>query len=467
MNRVFRVAFAIGFVTSLGCPREPALVGCEGIALGHRSRPPNVLLIVGDTWRRDVSSTYGGAAATPSLDRLASQGILFERAYSTAPWTKPAMASLFTGLEPSAHGVVTHLDRQGRGDGIIETDVLADDFTTLAELHQDAGYATAAIVANPWLVRPYGFEQGFDVYQDSLAKWDATASDVTLAASLWLASRASDEPWFLYVHYLDPHLPYGPLELERLRSHAHEIEADDRPVDEAALQAIRGQTRLVDGRSALDLGFEPKLRLLELAYEQGVERFDAAVGELLEVLEARPDVRDTAVIVTADHGESLYERGVGNHGTSLHDEEIAIPLVMRLPGATPRPAVSRCATSLAGVMSFICRYGELDCTDVPSPASGLAVFEGVSSAPRRRGVSDGRYKLVWEPEPAEGHPGIQLFDLAADPGERRNIALEAPDVVARLRAELESRPGGGSVRSPKADLPAEQVERLRELGYGN
>lgn len=150
--------------------------------------------------------------------------------------------------------------------------MLAPELTTLAELYQRAGYATAAVLSNPWLVRPYGFDQGFDAFLDSLADWQASASDVTLAASLWLSAQPTDRPWLLYVHYLDPQLPYGPLEEAELRALADEIAADTRSVDDRALQAIKGQAKLADGRSALDLGIEPRLRLLELAYEKGIER---------------------------------------------------------------------------------------------------------------------------------------------------------------------------------------------------
>ena len=182
-------------------------MACGELRLGERSGSPNVLLVVADTWRRDSASAYGGGAATPVLEGLAAEGIRFTRAYSTAPWTKPAVASLFTGLAPAEHGVLSHLDKHGQGAGIIETDVLAPDLVTLAEDFQSAGYETGAIISNPWLVRPYGFDQGFDDFEDGLAQWHASAMDVTLGASLWLAERSAERPWFLYVHYLDPHRP--------------------------------------------------------------------------------------------------------------------------------------------------------------------------------------------------------------------------------------------------------------------
>jgi arylsulfatase A-like enzyme len=467
MNVFLRAGVGVLLACAAACTRAPSELGCGELELGQREHLPNVLLVVGDTWRRDAASTYGGNAATPGLERVARRGILFTRAYSTAPWTKPAVASLFTGLEPSAHGVLSHLDEHGRGIGVLETDVLAPELTTLAELYQRAGYATGAVLSNPWLVRPYGFDQGFDAFEDSLAHWHASASDVTLAASLWLSAQSTDRPWFLYVHYLDPHRPYGPLDEAELRRLAREIAADTRPVDDEALKAIEGQTRLADGRSALEIGIEPRLRLLELAYEKGIERFDAGLASLLDAVEARADSGRTAIVVTSDHGESLYERGVGNHGTLLYDDEVAIPLVMHLPGASPQPAVDHCTTSLAGLMDLLCRYSQIDCDGAGTSEPGTARLGGVTAAPARRGIVVDQYKLIWQRDAPANKPEFRLFDLARDPSEQHDVASEEPEVVGRLRARIEARSATEPATSPRAELPADAVDRLRELGYGS
>jgi len=404
------------------------------------------------------------------LEGLAAEGIRFTRAYSTAPWTKPAVASLFTGLAPAEHGVLSHLDKHGQGAGIIETDVLAPDLVTLAEDFQSAGYETGAIISNPWLVRPYGFDQGFDDFEDGLAQWHASAMDVTLGASLWLAERSAERPWFLYVHYLDPHRPYGPLEEDDLPGLRRAAAADQRAVEDGALQAIRGQTRLADGRSVLALGFEPRLALLERAYEKGIERFDAALGKLLEAVEARGDAGRTAVLVTSDHGESLYERGIGNHGEVLYDEEVAVPLVARLPGAQPQPAVDDCTTSLADVAGLLCRYAGLDCASgraLEPDAGPAALLGGVTMAPHLRGVVQGRYKLLWNAAARARTADVRLFDLERDPGERRNLAAERPEVVGRLRTLIEESEARARRDAPKVELRTQDRERLHQLGYGS
>ena len=286
---------------------------------------------------------------------------------------------------------------------------------------------------------------------------------------------------FLYLHYLDPHLPYGPLEREAVRANAAAIAADTRPVNADALEAIRGQSRLSDGASALDLGVAPNLRLLELAYHAGVERFDRGVGEVLASLEANDLLNSTAVLVTSDHGESLYTRGFGNHGTSFYDDEVAIPLVLRWPGLAQQPATTKCVTSIVDVMPLLCTLAgiacpaEVDGRDRVTRSSaergvrgdGMALLEGLSHSPRHRGVVQDTYKLLWEPEGESGRDAYRLFDLANDPAELEDIGEASAEVVAQLRKRLDALPKGLLEVAPQTTLPAGEVDRLRELGYGD
>ena len=373
------------------------------------------------------------------------------------------------------------------------TDLLGEARTTLAELYQRAGRRTAAFVSNPWLVASYGFEQGFDLYDDRYASWEsAHAQDVSAGAVRWLEARARrspTEPFFLYLHYLDPHLPYGPLERERVLAEAEAIAADTRRVDDTALRRIRRQARLADGSSALALGVPPTRRLLELSYEAGVERFDQGVGMVLDAISANGLAGTTAVIVTSDHGESLFEHGIENHGSSLYEQEVAVPLVMALPGSEPARGRTSCLASSVDILPLLCIYSGLDCPDAvagsarafaggargagAADAIETALFEGVSGAPRHRGVRAGRYKLLFEPDaPTRDHVHL-LFDVEADPGEANDLlrdasATEALAIYERLKAELDGLPPPVAAgRMPqRAPLSPDLVERLEALGYG-
>jgi arylsulfatase A-like enzyme/tetratricopeptide (TPR) repeat protein len=250
-----------------------------------------VLLITMDTTRADHIGCYGDASAkTPSLDRLAASGILFERAYTTSVLTLPSHASILTGLLPPGHAV--------RDNG---TDRLHDEAETLAEIFGRAGYRTGAFVSSAVLEAMYGLDQGFSTYDDATTKDsrytvaypEREARSVTDAALAWLREAGSGQdagkPWLLWVHYFDPHSPYKP----------------PAPWE----QEFAG--RLYDG---------------EIAY------MDSEIGRLLEG--AGPSAGDGApvVVAVADHGEGLGDHGEISHGVFLYDESARIPLIMKVPG---------------------------------------------------------------------------------------------------------------------------------------
>ncbi|HMB55487.1 MAG TPA: sulfatase, partial [Thermoanaerobaculia bacterium] len=239
----------------------------------------SVLLITLDTTRADRLGAYGSSSArTPTLDNLAAAGTLFENAYAVAPLTLPAHASMLTGAYPPEHGV--------RNNGI---HALAEEWTTLPEILAADGVRTAAVVAATVLDRRYGLAQGFEHYDDELraertsaAAVDRPAGAVTDAARRWLDGVGSDERFFLWVHYFDPHAPYAPPEGYR------------------------------------DLG-EP--------YDGEIAYMDAEIGRLLEHRRLAGDERLT-VIVVGDHGESLGEHGELTHGMLVYDSTLRIPWIV-------------------------------------------------------------------------------------------------------------------------------------------
>ena len=210
------------------CGAEPELLleaPCTELRWSGEAMPFNLVLIVNDAMRRDRVGIYGGAAHTPSFDALAAEGVWFESAITQSPWTKPSIATLFTSLFPSQHGVLS--DPQAR-DPYSETgaapvemqDILSEKVVTLAEVFRAAGYRTAAIVSNPWLDARFGFQQGFDSYDDTFARFDLPGTAVTENALHLLADLEEDEKFFLYLHYLDSHRPYLELTLTEIAARA-------------------------------------------------------------------------------------------------------------------------------------------------------------------------------------------------------------------------------------------------------
>ncbi len=486
----------LALLLCLACSNEATGPGdCPGLTSSAR----NVVLVVGDTLRKDRIGAYGGPAATPNLDRFAASGLRYEVASAPAPWTKPSIATLFTGRQPWEHGVLLHPaghDRAGEATRrkLAAADVLPEAFDTLAEQYRAAGYATAAFVANPWLEARFGFAQGFEVYEAGFARWDAPGALVSAAASRWLSERSDDRPFFLYVHYLDPHRPYPALDARELREELPRLNADARPLAAANAVTIQALVEVEGVQQWHRAGIRPTRALLEHAYDRGVEQFDSALGHLLDGLSRTTAGEDTLVIVTSDHGEALYERGYGNHGNGLYEEELAIPLAVAGPGVPA--AVPACPVGLHDLMPTLCELSGLSCPeDLPGrslaaegPATErILVSGGMMERTANRAARDGRFKLLYQPDgsdvaerrdaaPAAAErrdgPLYALFDLREDPGEVRDLhadgALDpalAP-VFERLRAAAEAAEDAPRVPRP-APVPvdAELQDRLEALGY--
>ena len=410
--RALAVLLASGLIAA-GCRPDPAPAASPAApAPGRRS----VLLVTIDTLRADRLGCYGDAAArTPRIDALAAQGTLFERAYTPAPITLPAHASLFTGLIPPAHGV--------RGNGAF---ALAPGKPTLAEALRRHGLATAAFVGGFPLSRRFGLDRGFDHYDDRMAKAggvhyeyaERRGTEVVDAAVAWLAGRPG--PVFAWVHLFDPHAPYDPP-----------------PAYAVAGDPYRGEIASVD----------------------------AAFARLLEAWDARPE--PDVVAVTADHGEAFGEHGEQSHSLFVYDVTLRVPLLVRAPGVAagrraPEPVslVDLGATLLA----LAGAPGGLPGTNLFAPAAAAPLY-AETLAPRLdfgwselRSIREGRHKLIRAPRP-------ELFDVVADPAETRDLAASEPRTVARLAAALDAMLAGAGEGESRRDVDPETSERLRALGY--
>ncbi len=430
-----------------------ALVSCDGDPAGRGEvRRPNIVLYVVDTVRADRLGVYGYEKPTsPRLDSLAEGAVLFENAYAQSSWTRPAVASLFTGLLPPAHRTV------GRRS------VLPEEATTLTEILSANGYEGLGLVRNPNVGAAFGFSQGFARFRSEDRDRDQTMLD---RVRLWLDERQDPErPFFLYLHAIDPHGPYAPApEFEQM------FDAGGAP---ANYRTVRYLLQLNQGEVQPDPGTAEALSRL---YDAEVAQNDRAFGQLLDELEARGLAGDTAVIYVSDHGEEFEEHGRWEHGISLYEEVLRIPLVMRLPGIAPR-RIETPAQHVDLLPTLLAYLGiEAPATDgrdlLSEPQRGDDPHDVYAHLDvdnhRSSTVIRGHYKLVLPQSPSQGSEPM-LFDLEADPDERENLAPNRPEIVRRMTGLLAERGLAGEVE-PAVELEDDQIDedlrrRLRALGY--
>lgn len=467
-NTVLRVGLAAAGVALAGCaaPVEPP------------SRPPNVLLVVLDTLRADAVHGYSAPQRqTPTLAALAREGALFTQARSTSAWTVPAHASIFTGRYPSRHGA-HH-----------EGGALPGEALTLAELLADT-HDTAAFVENPHLTREKRFDQGFAVYRNTWRMRRHPATDALPTHRLvrrWLAGRTGERPFFLFINYMTPHLPYRPPP-------AYEQRFAGAAVDPALLADLRSfgdrEARLfIAGRLALS---PPELELLRRLYAAEVAFVDARLRMIIAALRRGRQLDETLVVVTSDHGENLGDHGLMEHQFCLYETLLRVPLVMRLPGriaaATrrddpvqlvdlfptvleaagvprerwpPQEGASLLGAPLPAERPVVAEY-MLPHEQRRIFASEIPDFDFAPLFRRLRSLQIGSEKLIVA---AGGRP--ELYDLASDPGELTNLAAERPQAVRRLAERLQRwlEAGLGPLDPEAVELGDETLEALRSLGY--
>jgi choline-sulfatase len=403
-----------------------------------QSAPPNVLLITIDTLRADRLGSYGYAAAkTPVLDRLAADGVRFADATAQAALTYPAHVAILSGRYPSVFGV--------RLNGM---NPLPAGANTIAERFRAAGYDTGAVVGSVVLERSLGLDQGFDSFDDRIAAPVAEtvaaadlqrpASEVTAAALAWLKAKGQGtrkQPWFLWAHYYDPHLPYAPPP-------THAAAAPGRPYD--------GEIAFVD----------------------------AELGRLL----AAVDRRRTVIVVTADHGEALGDHGEPDHGFFLYDATLHVPLIVAGVRTGAQAIAPRVVAEQVRSIDIASTIADLAGIPADGAADGTSLVPLIDGHARRdvpvslaeswyprlhfgwselRSARVGEWKYIAAPKP-------ELYDLRADRGERRNLVHDRAAVASRLAVEvsrLAAMTDKGSAAPPAAQPDRATVERLQALGY--
>jgi choline-sulfatase len=393
---------------------------------------PNVVFVTFDTTRPDRLGLGGDPEAhTPTLDALAERGLVFEHAYATSPVTLPSHATLFSGVDPRSHGV--HDNGRHR---------LPESVTTVAERLRDAGFQTGAFVSAFVLDPRFGLDQGFETYH-SESRPDShplrflvpsrPADAVSDDAIEWLGSRDVERPFFLWVHYYDPHQP------NRLR---------------------------------------PEFAETGDAYASEIAYADHHLGRLLAAVDATRGPREALVIFTSDHGESLGAHGELTHGLLAYDTTLHVPLVLAGPGIPAGARSAVLARQIDVVPTLLAALG----LDVPPalPGRNLLMPEALAASSGEEvwdyfesrgpvvslgwapieGIRTERWKYTATPLPAE------LYDVLADPHEEHNRIASEPELADRLRTLHERAVANSSekARAPE-NLPPETDQLLRALGY--
>lgn len=462
------VLLAVVFALAIGLRRAS-----EERAAG-RAAPvrPNVLLVSIDSLRSDHLGAYGYTRDTsPTIDRLANDGVLFEEAISASSWTLPAHMSLLTATPPERHGVVRH-DRR-----------LRDEAVTLAEVLRDEGYVTAGFVAGPYLKDVYGYGQGFDVYDQSAVR-DGIESHKGVTGPrltelvLETLDRTHEEgaPFFVFLHMWDVHYDYNPPP------------PYDTMFDPEYDGPITGENFIHGAQYAPDMAARDLEHVLAL-YDGEIRYTDAHLGRILDRLQDKGLLDDTVVVVTSDHGEEFFEHGRKGHGDTLFDETIRVPLVIRYPRRIPpgqriaeQVRLIDVAPTLLGLIGVERPASFGTEADEPHHARNLAPWiatpRQTAAFPRllahshtamgpnqKRSVRSLDRKLVLQSRRPD-RP--QLFDLRKDSGEQRNIAKQQLPRDARgLRREADrhQRLWGEDHLADPMEMDPTLLESLRALGY--
>jgi arylsulfatase A-like enzyme len=431
LMRGFLVAATLALLS--GCAPSATEIGPE-----PRNAGINVLLITVDTLRPDHLSAYGYPRKTsPAIDELASKGVIFDLAFTYWPKTRGSFAAMFTSLYASQHGLTVR-DRD-----------LPEFNETLAEVFQKAGYRTAAAVDNGNLDSRLGYAQGFESYEETWSLPETTEIDrtevITGFAEKLFAKKDDPRPFFLWLHYVNPHAPYDPPS-ELLSA----FSGDGLVPRGSALPEVVGFHGGVNRRMAIEGA---------RTWGDYVDRYDAEilfadrqVGRVLKSLGESPHASTTLVALTSDHGESLGEHDYFfDHGDDLFNPSLRIPFVLSFPGFLP--AGERVESPVTTLDLFPTL---LDLAQLPFP-TGPPGLQGSSVLPLLRGtrsrlkdflffendrhltaISNGRLKLVHHPVGGESAGCLELYDMYRDPGETEDRYLGSEARVAPLEAELGS-----------------------------
>jgi len=445
---------------------EVAQGGSSGLAVRQldqpRDRSPNVLVYVIDTLRADHLGAYGYKKGTsPNLDALAKDGTLFAETVAQSSWTRASVASIFTGVHPRSHGVNGRLDS------------LPPDAPTITTRLADGGYATAAYVTNGNVSKSFGFDLGFEtcvhLREQKTEEVHVLSDMLTTRAVTWLSHQDTTRPFLLYLHSTDPHDPYTP------RSPFREQFVTSREYPDLVWVRDLVGLQLPPGEAEVLRTELTSLCDAEIAFN------DHHFGQLVEWLRENDLYDPTLIVVTSDHGEEFLDHQRWGHGGTLYQEQLAVPLIIKLPGqANAGVVIDDLAQHVdlmptilepAGVAPPVTAQGRNLFAPVPASPDGTPLIQAVSflklNGRHAKSLRDGWHKVIRYLTPRDTTARADVFDLESDPGEKHS---ESPS-RAVLRGYLEAELDRTTLSQPRLLAASEGVldpeleERLRTLGY--
>jgi arylsulfatase A-like enzyme len=461
-----------------GAWRAPRVLGLEGSAplssgplpealderadpLRERLKNANVVFVILDAARARQFGAYGyDRDTTPVMDRIAADGVVFDKAYTPAVYTLGAMSSVWTSQYPDRH----------HGDVSFQSP-LPRDRLTLAEVLSDQGIHSAGFVATAVPGAFNGFDRGFSEFHEVWQEVGSRADAFREVVPPWIEAHR-DRRFFLYVHYREPHFPYDPEPPFDTKW------GPDGPISKAARRDV-GFFREINQRRQ-PFSEEEQAHLVRL-YDGNLAYVDREVGELRRALEAAGVWDETVFILAADHGEGLWEHGFIGHNVQVYESSARIPLIVRLPGGVgPRGERVEALVDLVDIAPTVADvFGVRDQGGADREFQGRSLLPVMAGAPGRPFVvsrtvwerpryalRDGRWTFVYDT--ANGDE--ELFDTAADPEERQDVAAQYPLRAAYLRETLLQwvssvfRPGADATAGPES-MSRDECEALKALGY--
>jgi arylsulfatase A-like enzyme len=449
-------------------------------------RIKHVLLISVDTLRPDFLSCYDPQAGnTPNIDQLAEDGILFRRAISSSPWTLPSMASIMTGLPNAVHTATKPFTP------------LPDTLETLAEIMRDNGYKTSAIGDNQFLKSMYNVSQGFREYNffpkpenyvgyslgaRIVFTWlfphalldEATTADLTRLTLDWIESN-SDHDFFIWLHYFDPHMPYTPPQpylpsMKPLPSMGWSLGAE-------ALDKIRS------GNFVPDLAEREWVRML---YNGEIHYVDDNIGRIIGALKEYNLYDESLIILTSDHGEEFWEHGGFEHGHTLYDEVIHVPLILKLPASLPGTYQRQISTTVSTqcILPTILELCGIAYDDDGMREKSLVPLWDANAGKYQKSPVFSSSLIYYEDRESVIFDekkyirflitdGEELYDLKRDPAEQKSLASsrfreteKGKDLLDAHRKTAEEMKAALNIEETrKVELDEETLKRLRTLGY--
>lgn len=464
---------------AVGAPLIPAAWPKERAArvpVDEGEAPPSVVLLTVDALRADAfEAVVERAAETSGFGALAADSVIFEAAHAPSPWTKASFASMLSGLSPLVHGATEANSR------------LPDEIRTLAERLRDRGYMTAAIGRNGFLRKDSNLHQGFEHYVffptspgGSFAGgllsrispvrfgWpDPTSSDLTDTALRWIRAN-TQRPFFLWLHYFDPHLPYSP---------DPDLLPGSSPPDGMSFYF----NDLQQAREGHFVPNEDELAWIRALYDAELRDVDASIARVIDALKVHGLYEDSLIVFSSDHGEEFWEHGGFKHGHDLYGEIIRVPLLFKLPGQGLVRRISEPVSNM-GVTATV--LDVLGFSEELVAQTSLAYFFDEGSQPDATPPLLSTGVLYYDQKIALVFDGFkyirnertgveQLFDLVTDPREKTSLAALMPDRLHEARVLVDEQLAAAAELRQRLDLPEEGLaglsretaRGLRALGY--